>query len=236
MDFSLLHNVILARRWRGRAVALLCGGLLTGAAMACPSQLPPTLLGSTVGEQVRINGLRMAIRQVQGKASVEELMSQTEKQWKGEGFTAKRSSAAGWQVLTSLSEKCLATLQLSKRDGAFGYFARSTKDPAPRAELVARAPVPPGATVTSSVSSLDDGRRGLVLSMTSSSSMHELNKFFIDELVQAKWSVPRSHTVKNKASGATALFMTAQRQREQIDIVLWPQGPTQIVMTIAEAL
>jgi hypothetical protein len=72
--------------------------------------------------------------------------------------------------------------------------------------------------------------------MTSSSTPQELDRFFRERLVKEKWSVPRSHTIRNTATGVTALFMTAQRQREQIDIVVWADHGTQVVMTLAEAI
>ncbi len=75
-----------------------------------------------------------------------------------------------------------------------------------------------------------------MLTLTSSISVGELNKFFAAHLSQSDWSPPRLHTVKNKATGREVVFISAQRKREQIDIVLWADRLTQIVMTVSEAL
>ena len=236
----LLVVTFKSRSTRLQALArfgsVLLAALCSSAAFACPAQLPASLRSIQVGDMVRVNGLQLAIRKVQSSESIQALFAQAEQQWKADGFESKRSANAGWQVLTSLSPTCLATLQLNERGGATGYFTRTVRDPKPPLAITAHAPVPPGATVTSRVSSDDDGRKGLVVTMTSTSSVEELTKFFAGDLHRANWSPPRSHTVKNKATGAEVVFISAQRRREQVDIVLWPDQLTQVVMTISEAL
>lgn len=225
--------------WRRLAASLVAmpGALLVAAnAMACPAQLPDGMHGTSVGADVFINGLRMSVLHVQAAEKVDQILPKVEKQWQADGFAVKRSKALGWQVLTVVGSQCLVTLQLADRGGAFGYFARSSKYLRVNPMGTASALVPAGAQVTSAVSSKDDGRDGLVISMTSARSVEELNRFFSKQLVKAKWSVPRSHTIRNSATGVTALFITAQRQREQIDIVLWSDHSTQVVMTLAEAI
>jgi hypothetical protein len=55
-------------------------------------------------------------------------------------------------------------------------------------------------------------------------------------LGENKWTATRSHKIVNPASGAQSLMVNARRGREQVEVVMWPQGRTQIVMTISEAL
>lgn len=233
----MIANIL---KWAARLVAAPAALLMSTGAAACPDRVPAGLHGASVGEDVAIDGLRMAIVQVEAVGKADEIIQKVEKQWQADGFAAKRSKAPGWQVLTVAGPQCLVTLQLADpspgRGAAFGYFARSRKGVGGNPLDAARSLVPAGARVTSTVSSKDDGRHGLVISMTSSNSPQELDRFFREQLVKAKWSVPRSHTIKNTATGTTALFLTAQRQREQIDIVVWSDRGTQVVMTVAEAI
>ncbi len=137
--------------------ALLC---VVGSPMAhsCPVQLPASLRSVQVGDIVRVNGLEMAIQKVRSGENIQAVFAQAEQLWQADGFGSKRSVNGRWQVLTSLSETCLATLQLDEHGGVSGYFARTVKDPSTRLAMDRRAPVPPGASVTSQVASEDDGR------------------------------------------------------------------------------
>ncbi|MET3139953.1 hypothetical protein AAKU61_004336 [Undibacterium sp. GrIS 1.2] len=108
-------------------LSLLTFLLVTTRAFACPKQIPEGLNGVTVGSDVVTNGLAMTISQVQGRESVEEIMQRTQKTWIAAGYSVKRNSTLGWDVLSAMGNQCLVTLQLTKRNGAFGYLALSHK-------------------------------------------------------------------------------------------------------------
>lgn len=219
------------------SLAGLCLLLHPHAAQACPKQVPPGLKAVAVGSSVVANGLSMAINQVHGTGTAAAVLDQVEKAWKGSGYDVRRTNAAGWDTVSALGDKCLVTLQLVNRSGVFGYFARST--PSTAAAPTARArgvPLPPDARVASSVASTDDGRAGLVVTMSSGRSPDQLNEFFMRQLGENKWSATRSHKIVNPVSGAESVLVNARRGREQVEVVMWPQGRTQIVMTISEAL
>lgn len=206
-------------------------------AFACPKQVPEGLVGVNVGSNVVTNGLLMSISQVQGKETVEAILARTEKNWNDAGYSVKRSTTVGWQVLAAMGNRCLVTLQLNNSNGSFGYLTRSYKSIASVATPQSMgAPIPANAKLTSTVSSNDDGRNGMVISMTSRQSMDELNQFFMEQLTNNKWTAPRSHRVNAKKNGGGSLFVSAQKDRKQIEIVIWPEHETQIVMTISEAL
>ena len=216
---------------------LSCLLLSTGRAQACPKQVPPGLNAAAVASNVVVNGLNMAINQVQGPGTAGAVLDRVEKAWKEGGFDVKRNQAAGWDTVSALGEKCLVTLQLVNRNGVFGYFARSTPGTGASASAPAMGvPLPPDAKVASSVASTDDGRKGLVVTMSSGRSLDQLNEFFMRQLGENKWTATRSHKIVNPASGAQSLMVNARRGREQVEVVMWPQGRTQIVMTISEAL
>jgi len=206
-------------------------------ASACPAQVPAGLSAIAVADKVVVNGLSMAINQVQGPGTAGEVLDRVEKSWKAGGYDVRRASTAGWDTISAKGEKCLVTLQLVNRKGVFGYLARSTPGPvtvlSPGAMGV---PLPPDASVASSVASNDDGRKGLVVSMSSSRPLDQLNAFFMRQLGDNKWSSLRSHKIVNPVNGAESLLVSAQRGRSQVELVMWPEGRTQIVMTISEAL
>jgi hypothetical protein len=95
-------------------------------------------------------------------------------------------------------------------------------------------PVPEGATVSSSVASNDDGRKGMVAVMHSPRSAEELSNFFLARLAQDRWSGTRARVIQRR--GGAVRFVKAQRGRSQVDIVIWSGAPTQVVLTVAEAL
>lgn len=216
-------------------LALLAVCAATGAA-ACPERLPPDLSIAAIGQDVSIDGLRMSILRVQAAAPVEEILAKVETQWQALGFAARRRTVSGWRVLSVAGPQCLATLQLAGQSGASGYFARSRPDPGPGPmAAAARALLPADVRVDSTVSSSDDGRRGVVISMTSAGSPERLRQQIGARLLGEKWPAPRSHTVRNAATGVTAWFLSAQRRRAQFELVAWRERDTQAVMTLAEA-
>jgi len=220
------------------AFALMLGvAVAAGSVMACPVQSPAGLSVTPVGDNVSANGQTMALIQVQGKDSAEAVLAQAEKVWKADGYDVRRTQAAGWSILSARSAQCLTTLQLVERQGAFGYLARSRKSPVQVASAPSMGvPLPPDAQVASSVASVDDGRKGVAVALSSPRSMDAMNRYFMEELGRNGWSALHSHKVRNSKSGVESVFVTGQRQREQVEIVMWRERATQVVMTVSEAL
>lgn len=223
--------------WLTPALAALLALPAASGAPACPDSLPPGLSAASIGQDVSVDGLRMAILRVETTATAEQTLSSVEAQWRALGFPVRRRTLPGWRVLSVAGPHCLATLQLAGRGAASGYFARSRPDPiSSRTVAAARALLPAGTRVTSTMSSTDDGRHGVVISMTSNSSPERLQQAIGERLLAQKWAAPRSHTVRNAATGVTAWFVSAQRRRERFELVAWRDGAIQAVMTVAEAL
>ncbi len=206
-----------------------------GAMAACPVELPSGITATPVADEVTTNGLSMAITYVQSKQGVEELLQRTDQLWRERGYVASRAKVAGWEVLSGLGKDCLLTLQLSGGRETFGYLARSRKGGAgaPTARSMG-VPIPGDATVTSSVASDDDGRKGLVIAMRSARSAEDLGKFFLDRLAQERWSGARARVIQDRRGAVR--FVKAQRDRRQIDIVIWAGTATHAVLTVSEAL
>ena len=202
----------------------------------CPTKVPDGLQASAVGSDVVVNGLAMTISEVRGKDKVADVMERTEARWKSDGFDVRRSGMAGWEVLSVVGEKCLVTLQLIKRDGSYGYLARSRKATIVLSAASMGVPLPRDVKIESSVASDDDGRRGLAMSLSSSRGMDDLNRFFMEQLHEKKWTGIRSHKFTDTARGKTMQFLSAQRDRRQVEIVIWPEQGSQIVMTVSDAL
>lgn len=218
-------------------MAALCLACMAPTAQACPSQVPEGLKAVPVANDVVTHQLNLSISQVQGSAAVEDILNRTAAVWKAGGYDLRRSKAAGWEILSALGKGCLVTLQLTSRDGAFGYLARSKQSLGVAPTAASRGvPLPHDVKLLSSVASDDSGRRGLVLSMTSNYSLDEINGFFLQQLTDNQWQAPRSNKVVNTKSRVTTLFVTAQRARARVEIVAWHDRSTQILMTISDAL
>jgi hypothetical protein len=205
-------------------------------AQICPGDVPAGLSAVPIGQDIVNNGLSATIIQVQGRESVERILAQTEKRWREAGLDVRRNSAVGWQILAALGDNCLTTLQLSERNGAFGYFSHSK--PA-KARLVARdfgVTLPEGAKLESSVASDDDGRKGLTLTLNSNQSLEQLRRFFQEQLSEAKWAGVRTHRMVLPKNAADGQIISAQRERVRIEIVMWKEKQTRMVLTLAPAL
>ncbi len=204
---------------------------------ACPGMPPDGLMATSVGEGIVVNGLAMSIVQVESSTSPSEVLARVEKVWAGAGFKVKRNHAAGWGIVSALSEQCLATLQLADRKASFGYFSRSKPVPVAGAmDAIKDAPIPQGVNVTSSVASDDDGRRGLTLSMTSAQPIGDLLGFFMKYLNENRWQGVRSIAHAPSRPGMPSVSIGAQRNRQQIQIMMWSDKETQIVMTLGDSL
>lgn len=211
-----------------------------GTAQPCPAAIPPGLSAVPVASNVASAGLGLTIRQVQGKEDFTTILDRTEQQWRAAGHAVRRDTTAGWQVLSAFGGDCLVTLQLVAHGGkgSFGYLSRGSKASSALRALTPASlgvPLPPGARVTSSVASNDDGRRGLTLALQASMPPPQLRQFFMQQLAAQGWRATRAHDVSSQRS-AGMTFVTAQRGRQHISIVIWPDGPSQIILTAVEAL
>ena len=206
-------------------------------AHACPGQVPPGLTAVAVASKAVVNGLSMAINQVQGPGTAGSVLDRVEQQWKEGGFDVRRGKAMGWNTVSALGKGCLVTLQLVDRNGVFGYLARSTPHSGGAVSPAALGvPLPPDAKVASSVASDDDGRKGLVVTMSSQRTLDQLGEFFMRQLGDGGWNGLRSHKIVNPANGASSMLVNARRGRGQVELMMWREGGTHIVMTISEAL
>lgn len=207
-----------------------------GLAAPCPDQTPPGLHATLVTERVVVNGMAMKILQVQSKDAVAAVLDRVSAGWQQQGHAVRRGKAAGWDIVSALGERCLVSLQLVAKSGSFGYLSRSSGTAAVPSAASKGVTLPPDARIASSVASEDDGRKSLVLSLSSTRSLADLKQFFMRSLGEQAWQATRSHEVVNRKTGVKTLFLTAQKQRERVDIVIWPLRGSQIVMTISEAL
>ncbi|TYQ05693.1 UNVERIFIED_ORG: hypothetical protein JN05_04501 [Zoogloea ramigera] len=222
-------------------LALGCCLAAPGSAQPCPAGIPPGLSAVPVASNVASAGLGLDIRQVQGKEDLATILDRTEQQWRAAGHAVRRDATAGWQVLSALGGDCLVTLQLVPQGskGSFGYLSRGRKATASLRAVTPAAlgvPLPPGAALASSVASNDDGRRGVTMALHSRMPVPQLRQFYMQQLAAGGWRATRAHDIDDRQRGAGMTFITAQRDRRQISIVIWPDGPSQIILTAVEAL
>ncbi len=240
MVFGALSTLLrLQNMTAGLVLSTAAAMLFAASAHACPKRLPEGLSGTTVGQNLVVNGMAMAITQVESRDATADVLNRTEKAWKDEGFKVKRSSASGWVIVSAISDQCMVTLQLTSRNGSFGYLSRSLPGAATAATPKSLGvPVPGDATVKSTVQSDDDGRKGVTVSMTTMKSPDETLAALLPQLKDAAWGAIRAHVMKSGPPRQTtaSIQISAQRDREQIDIMVWPEQETQIVMTISTAL
>lgn len=207
-------------------------------APACPSQIPSGLSPLDVAQEVATNGMALWVTQVEGSEPVDALLDRTEKAWKQAGFGVKRNSAQGWSIVSALGERCLVTLQLKAGKRSSGFLAINrpiTKSVASLAGF--GVSLPADAKVTSNVASDDSGRRGVTVSMTTPKTLDDVSQFFIDQLGKQQWTAIRPHRVRSaNAKPQTAQLISAQRGRQQIQIMAWTEMETQVVMTVADGL
>ena len=203
-------------------------------ALACPDKVPAGMTAVTVAESVAVNALGVSILQVQSRQSAASVLERLEKEWTEAGFDVRRNSAEGWDVLAALSEKCLVTLQLVERAGAFGYLAvnqRTTK--------VARGPdlpTPPGARQLSNVVSDDDGRRAVTAVFATSESVNALAEYYKQRLGDEKWDAVKAVGTMGRDGRFAGAAVSAQRGRDRIEVVIVKDEGSKVVINLATAL
>lgn len=219
-----------ARAW-SLALAL---AVAAPAALACPDKVPFGMQAITVAEAVSVNTLDLSILQVQSKQSVAALFERIEQEWIAAGYNVRRNQAEGWQVLAALSDKCLTTLQLVDRSGAFGYLAvnklttKVAKTPA--------LPMPSGAKVLSTVSSEDDGRRASTLMLSATQSVNALATWYKQSLADDNWAAVKAVATMGRDGQFSGASVSAQRGREHIEVVIVRDVGSKIVINVATAL
>jgi hypothetical protein len=97
-------------------------------------------------------------------------------------------------------------------------------------------PFPADIKILSSVTSMDDGRKGLTLSLTSPQSLDKVSESFVGQLIENNWKNIRVSGVKNAQTGELSQLISAQQGRKQAQVMLWTNGQTQAVVTIGESL
>lgn len=219
-------------------LVVLAAILQTTVAFACPKRLPDGLVATPMGQDMVVNAMTLSISYVQSKGSSNaELLTRTAKTWADAGFSVKRNQAAGWDTVAAISQECLATLQFSTANGSGGYFTVGySKKATVTTPASLGVTIPSDMRILSSVESLDSGRKGLTVAMSSPRSLQILTQYFAEDLVQKNWTGVRPFGVVNTETGKASQRISAQKGRYQVEIMMWPGSETQIVMTIAEGL
>lgn len=217
------------------SVAAMSLSLLCLDAAACPQKVPAGLTGSTVADDVAIDGLQLEMMLVHGREKKDAVLARVAKEWTEAGFKVKRNEASGWDVLSALSDNCMTTLQLSDRPDAFGYMAVNRFK---KGRVVAHddMPVLPGGRVTSAIDSRDDGRRGTTMSIEANMPLLAANEFYMRRLNEQKWNGVRSTVTTDVYKQPKYVVVNAQRGRDLIEIVIWRDKETQVVINRAESL
>lgn len=222
-------NVALKRTWLGTLLALPLAS-----ALACPEKLPAGLSAVTVAESVVVNNVGLSILQVQSKQSAASLLDRLEKDWTQAGFAVKRSQTEGWEVVSALSEKCLTTLQLVERSGAFGYLAVNNL-----AAKIAKAPtlpMPSGAKVLSTVLSNDNGRRAVTVMIAATQSVNALAEYYTKRLEDEKWASVKAVATAGRDGKFDGAAVSGQRGREHIEVVIVRDEGSKVVINLAMPL
>lgn len=216
--------------------ACIAGVQSVALAAPCPEAVPDGLSAVPVGNEVVTNGLSMAITQVHGKEKAAAILSRVEARWKLDGHDVRRTAAAGWDIVSAKGKGCLVTLQLADRESAFGYLTRGKQVSTMLTAARMGVTLPRDASITSTVASKDDGRNGLVLALQSSQDIEALSSFFAEQLHDKNWKAIRAHRINDNRRGTAMQFVSAQRGRQQVEIVIWREQKSQIVMTVSDAL
>jgi hypothetical protein len=220
-----------------RALTAMLLAVVTTLAAACPEQVPPRMTAAAVGEELVVNGLPVSILFVQGRDSVATVFAQLEKTWRDAGYDVRRNAVSGWNVLSALSDKCLTTLQLQDHSGSAGYLAVQRRKPPKRGAHYARLPLPRAATVLSTVDSNDSGRKATTMALTTPDTLQAVHEFFERSLREDHWGAVQTHVaMSDKNMVPQALVVSAQRGHERIDVALWRDGQTQILINVGAAL
>ena len=212
--------------------------LALGAPMAgaCPEQLPPKMTAAAVGDDLAVNGMPVSILYVQGPEPVATVFAQLEKVWREAGYDVRRNTLPGWSVLSALSDKCMTTLQLQGQSGSAGYLAVQRRAPS---ALAARpsVPMPPGATVLSVVDSNDQGRKATITALKTWQPLTAVREFFVHRLREERWGAVRADVaMSDRNLGPQAVVVSAQRGNQRIEVVLWRDGDTWIVINAGATL
>lgn len=216
-----------------RHIALLALAASALPAGACPQRVPAGLASTVVGQDVHVDRLSLSILKVEGTEQGAAVLERVERAWRAEGFQVKRNRAPGWDIVAALGERCLTTLQLQDKGAASGFFA---VNPLALARRTA-PPMPAGARLLSSVASQeDDGRRGLMSALVSGQPLDALRTYYMQRLRADDWESIRADVSEGGAGTRASVVLSAQRGRERIEVILWREGESHIVINQAEAL
>lgn len=216
------------------ALILLLALAGSGAARACPEKIPSGMRAVTVAEAVTVNTLGLSIVQVESRESAPAVFDRVEKEWKAAGFAVRRNQAEGWQVLAAASDKCMTTLQLVQRSGAFGYLAVNRMSG--KVSKPAALPAPPGATLLSTVESNDDGRHGVTAMFAATQSVQTLAEFYKQRLESDKWTAVKAVGTADSNGQFADAAVSGQRGRERIEVVIVRDEGSKVVINMATAL
>ena len=206
-------------------------------ACACPNGVPAGLQSTVVSESMVANGLPMAVLQVSSKVSAKLTIQNVETAWKEGGFEPRRRVAGEWLVVSASSEKCLTTLQLVERNGAFGYLSVSKPDKHKEMlGLELKKLLPAGVDVVSVVETLDQGRTGFTAVLLSDISSVVLRDMWLRQLKRQDWEELKANSIQTGKSADMSERVRGQKGRQQISIVIWNDAQTKAVLSVAEAL
>ena len=183
-----------------------------------------------------VNGLPMSILQVRGQGRPQEAVQRTELAWKESGYDTRRHVAGEWLVVSAASDRCVTTLQLVERGGAYGYLSVSQPDKGqPQPGKALQRLLPAGLTVESAIESRDQGRNGVTAVLGAErQSPQEVRDALLRRLQGQDWQALKAQRIRQPGMQADSERVTGQKGRQQLVVVIWRDTRTQAVLSLSE--
>lgn len=216
------------RMGMGAALALACS-----VAHAAWQDVPGSIVLQTMGDQMAINGVPMAVRAFNTSLPAEQVLQQVQSAWERnkDRTSVTRTSMGPWTVLNQSigSEHRSFQIRPARTGGFEGFVALTSPARAREAKPLIRLPA--DVLPVQIVDSVDQGRSSQQIVAVSKRSMEATSAALEASLLAAGW---QRHVMKKQAR--TVVF-AADRNGQELDAIVNAEKKGSMVMVnIAEQL
>lgn len=182
-----------------------------------------------VMDNVVYNDRPMMVRNFNIEQSADSVVKYYHQQWRGASVD---SQMGAWQQISTLTKKCLMTVQYAEMPGA-GTFGRLVISNVPQiksgGEIAADLRLPPDTFVVSDTKTDDGPKKGRVTLLTSEGSVDQVAHFYRGQMQTFGWSI------ENDFREQGHVVLVFRKRLDESNIVITPAGDaTQILINNVE--
>lgn len=202
--FALIASLLLSQQW-------VCAG-------DCPQFEPPSGARlSWVSQNMMVNGIPMAILQVDSDRNPASMIAHYRTQWSQSGQVTEYPVGA-WQAIATARARCFYTFQTKPvGTGSTGFLSVSTALKKPAANPP-KFPMPANSQVITDIEHKDDFKNGRTVFLRNDLTLDSNAIFYRNNLADQGWTISAERKVNTKKGQGVVFDLQRERNLAMLTV------------------